>query len=74
MPGIFLVEVKESDRNFDNAPAYDEDGRIVVKSTCKTCGAFRLVSVRDGSLKKWESRHECPEAPKIPPRSGHTVQ
>jgi len=59
---------------FDNAQAYNEDGRIVVKSTCMTCGAFRLVSVRDGSLKKWESRHECPDAPRIPPRSGHTVQ
>jgi hypothetical protein len=66
--------MKEDARSFENAQAYDEDGPIVIKSTCRNCGAFRLVSVRDGSLKKWEWRHECPDAPKIPPRSGHTVQ
>jgi hypothetical protein len=65
--------MQKSDRSFDNAQAYDEDGRIVIKSTCNTCGAFRLVSVRDGSLAKWESRHECPDVPKIPPRTGLTV-
>jgi hypothetical protein len=65
--------MKESDRSFDNDQAYDEDGRIVIKSTCKNCGAFRLVSVRDGSLELWESQHECPAVPKIPPGTGPTV-
>lgn len=51
---------------FDNAPARDEEGRIVVKSTCCKCGAFELVSVRNGSLKRWESQHACPGVPKIP--------
>jgi hypothetical protein len=44
---------------FDNAPAYDEDGRLVIKSTCTKCGESNLVSVRDKSLAKWESRHDC---------------
>jgi hypothetical protein len=60
--------------SFDNAPARDEGERLVIKSTCKNCGAFRFVNVRDGSLAKWESEHECPDVRRIPPRSGHTVQ
>ncbi len=36
---------------FDNAPAYDEDGRVVIKSTCRKCGESKLLSVRDLSLK-----------------------
>ena len=44
---------------FDNAPAYDEDGRLVIKSTCKKCGESNLVSVRDRSLAKWELQHAC---------------
>jgi hypothetical protein len=47
---------------FDNAPAYDEDGRLVIKSTCRQCGESKLVSVRDRSLAKWESRHACMNA------------
>jgi hypothetical protein len=66
--------MKESSRTFDNAQAYDEDGRIVIKSTCKACGAFQLVSIRDGSLDKWESEHRCPDESRIPPRNGSTVQ
>jgi hypothetical protein len=52
--------MKEPPRSFTNEPAYDEDGRLVVKSTCESCGEFRLVSIRDGSLRLWEARHECP--------------
>jgi hypothetical protein len=32
---------------FDNAPAYGEDGRVVIKSTCRKCGESKQVSVRD---------------------------
>jgi hypothetical protein len=53
---------------FDNAPAYDEDGRVVIKSSCRKCGESKLVSIRDGSLAKWESQHVCLGAPKIPPK------
>jgi hypothetical protein len=62
------------EHGFENAPAYEQDDRLVIRSTCKNCGAFRFVSVRDGSLEKWESEHKCPDVPRIPPRSGHTVQ
>jgi hypothetical protein len=53
---------------FDNAPAYDEDGRIVIKSTCRNCGESKLVSVRDLSLPRWESQHVCYGVPKLPPK------
>lgn len=52
--------MQQPTRSFTNEPAYDEDGRVVIKSTCESCGEFRLVSLRDGSLKLWEGRHECP--------------
>ena len=53
---------------FDNAPAYDEDGHVVIKSTCRKCGAIKMVSVRDRSLSRWESQHTCLCSPKIPPK------
>jgi hypothetical protein len=53
---------------FENALAYDEENRAVIKSTCKKCGESKLVSIRDGSLAKWEAQHTCPDVPKIPPR------
>ncbi len=51
--------MQQTDHNFANAPAYSEGGRLVIKSTCSDCGAFQLVSVGDGSLRRWESHHEC---------------
>jgi hypothetical protein len=50
---------------FDNAPAYDENGHFVIKSTCKKCGEASLVSVLDKSLTNWESKHTC-----VPRRAG----
>jgi hypothetical protein len=32
---------------------------ILVQSVCTKCGASRLVSVADGSLKNWEEGHTC---------------
>ena len=60
--------------DFENAVAYEDDDRLVIRSTCRKCGAYRFVSVRDGSLDKWESEHRCPDAPKSPPKSGQMVQ
>jgi hypothetical protein len=57
--------MRQTNRSFANAPAYEEDGRLVIKSTCGHCGAFQLVNVRDGSLARWELQHECPDVPKI---------
>jgi hypothetical protein len=58
----------ERTRAFDNALAYDEENRAVIKSTCKQCGESKLVSIRDRSLTTWEAQHVCPGVPKIPPR------
>jgi hypothetical protein len=33
--------------------------RLLIRSTCKFCGASRLVSREDGSLQKWENGHDC---------------
>ena len=57
--------MQQTNHDFANAPAYDADGLLVIKSTCSDCGAFQFVSVRDGSLKRWESQHECCHTLKI---------
>lgn len=56
----YSCSMQQPTRSFTNEPAYDEDGRVVIKSTCESCGESRLVSLRDGSLSLWEARHECP--------------
>jgi hypothetical protein len=33
--------------------------RLMILSTCLTCGEGRLVSSADGSLDEWEDGHEC---------------
>jgi len=33
--------------------------RLLIKSTCLTCGMSMLLSSADGSLEKWERWHEC---------------
>jgi hypothetical protein len=61
-----MTEAKRT--GFKNELDRDEDGQLVVKSTCGKCGASKLVSVSDGSLARWESHHTCPGVPKMPPR------
>ena len=52
------METDGDSAGFDHSHARAED-RLLVKSTCKRCGMFKLVSVHDGSLEKWESSHKC---------------
>ena len=64
--------------SFDNDLAYDQEGHVIIKSTCRKCGASELVCVRDGSLAKWQSQHECSPTPEIPiteldAHEGHTA-
>ena len=33
--------------------------RVFIRSTCRDCGASRLVSSEDDALEKWESGHDC---------------
>jgi hypothetical protein len=35
------------------------ENRVLIRSTCKKCGASRVVSVSDGSLRLWEDGHKC---------------
>ena len=55
---VYFFSMQLLHSSFENSPAYDEDGRLVIKSTCKRA-AFQLVNVRDGSLTMWEARYEC---------------
>ena len=40
---ISSIDAMQAAITFDNAPPYDEDGRIVIKSTCRKCGESKLV-------------------------------
>lgn len=42
---------------FENTLARDDEGNVLIESTCKRCKDSRVVSVRDGSLNRWESTH-----------------
>lgn len=44
--------------HFQHSPVKTEF-RPLVRSTCKRCGKSRIVSDYDGTLKRWEARHEC---------------
>jgi hypothetical protein len=37
----------------------DEQGLLLVESTCSKCGASKTVSIGNGWLQKWESSHIC---------------
>lgn len=56
--------MSDDSRGFDQAFARDDDGNVRIKSTCRRCGAFRLLNAGDGSLLKWERQHLCPDLPK----------
>ena len=56
--------MRDDSRGFDEVLARDDDGVVRIRSTCKRCGVFRLVNAGDGSLRKWENEHVCPDAPK----------
>jgi hypothetical protein len=47
--------------NFSHTPVKTE-ARLLIVSTCRKCGASKLVSQFDGSLKQWEDGHECRNA------------
>lgn len=45
---------------------WDADGTIRVKATCNRCGMSQLLNVADGSLRRWEQEHQCPDMTKEP--------
>jgi hypothetical protein len=38
------------------------ESRLLIQSTCRQCGAARLVSMHDGSLDKWHNEHICKQS------------
>lgn len=47
-----------------SAPEYTRvlvqvDARTLIKSVCRRCGAWKLVSHLDESLETWEATHQC---------------
>jgi hypothetical protein len=46
----------------------DEQGLILIESTCLRCGSYMTVSITDGSLQEWETHRNCAKA--IPFRVG----
>lgn len=39
-----------------------DGNRTLILSECARCGASRLVSAHNGSLREWEESHQCPAA------------
>lgn len=47
-----------SQPRFDRSLVSDGVGNACIKSACKVCGLYQLLSV--GALDNWESNHRCP--------------
>lgn len=59
------VETTLSSAVFEHKDAWRE-GRVIIESRCRRCGASALVSHADGSLEQWEREHIClPELPDV---------
>jgi len=54
-----------SNPNFHHTLAEDDSGGAGIKSMCKLCGAFQIVSLADGSPEDWEAFHECSQKSKV---------
>jgi hypothetical protein len=67
----------EGDEEYVYDLARDEEGHVLIKVTCKGCGGSGIVSVADGSLRRWKARHDCDKpnsAPLVRPPSGIHIQ
>jgi len=62
------VSLMSEDASFTHEPERDIEGHVRIRSTCKRCGASKLVNVANGTLRKWEEGHRCPNLPKRPPK------
>jgi hypothetical protein len=49
----------------------DGEGILLVDSTCMKCGVSKAVSIRNGSLEKWELEHHCGNLRVIHPKGEH---
>jgi hypothetical protein len=46
-------------RDFCRAASYADHRYVVIRTSCKHCGASAFVSIADGSASQWEFRHRC---------------
>ncbi len=49
----------------------DREGILLISSTCMKCGIAKAVSIRDGSLERWELEHRCGNLRVIHPKGEH---
>lgn len=56
--------------HFAHAPYFADDSRVLIKSICKHCGEYAVVSIMDGSCKDWETSHRCPPKEMAPQWTG----
>jgi hypothetical protein len=56
-----MPEIRDSRNQFKETLLITET-RMLILSTCKKCGAAKLVSAYDGSRKEWQDNHKCKEA------------
>jgi hypothetical protein len=56
-----MPEIRDSRNQFKETLLITET-RMLILSTCKKCGAAKLVSVYDGSRQEWQDGHKCKEA------------
>jgi hypothetical protein len=56
-----MPEIRDSHNQFKETLLKTET-RMLILSTCKKCGAAKLVSAYDGSRKEWQDNHKCKEA------------
>jgi len=37
------------------------ENRLLIQSTCRECGASKLLTMHSGSLRRWRASHKCGE-------------
>lgn len=61
------MPAREPDPSDSFVPAFSRslvhvEQRLMILSTCLSCGESRMVSSDDDSIEEWESRHRCRKA------------
>lgn len=60
--GVIGLQRKISGRDGQfTAALIKVENRFIIQSTCKKCGAFGLLPMRTGSLKRWRAGYKCEE-------------
>ena len=57
------------DHRLNRGMERDGEGLLLIESTCTRCGTSVTASMRDGSVKRWESEHTCGNLRLIHPKT-----